>query len=91
MKAARTKGARTARSTKTHGQERPGRQKDRFAQLGPKLAALARKQWPEKGRTDRIARAEEAWKEAMEIASTFKKLDPETLKWIAEDKDLEYM
>ena len=28
------------------------------------------------GRAERIARAEQAWKEAMEIASTFKKLDP---------------
>jgi len=27
----------------------------------------------------------------MEIASTFKKLDPETVKWIAEDPDLEYL
>lgn len=67
------------------------RQCDRFAGLSPKLAVLARKQWPAKGRPERIARAKKAWKEAMEIASTFKKLDPETIKWIAEDPDLEYL
>jgi hypothetical protein len=89
MKAARTKGARTARSRKTHGQQSPGRQKDRFAHLDPKLAALARKQWPEKGREERIARAEQAWKEALEIASTFKKIDKETWKRIAQSKELE--
>jgi len=57
----------------------------------PKVAAFIRKHWPAKGRAQRIARAEQAWKEAMEIASTFKKLDPETIKWIAEDPDLEYL
>ena len=65
--------------------------RDRFAGADPKLAAFIRKHWPAKGRAERIARAEKAWKEAMEIASTFKKLDPETVKWIAEDPDLEYL
>jgi hypothetical protein len=54
-----------------------------------KVEAFIRKHWPAKGRAQRIARAEQAWKEAMEIASTFKKLDPATVKWIAEDPDLE--
>ncbi|GEM_PF-5794567 len=48
--------------------------------MSPKAAAFVRKHWPAKGRAERIARAEQAWKEAMEIASTFKKLDRETLK-----------
>ena len=47
--------------------------------------------WPTKGRAERITRAEQAWKEPMEIASTFKKLDPVTVKWIAEDPDPEYL
>jgi hypothetical protein len=59
--------------------------------MSPKLAALVRKQWPARGRAERIARAKKAWDEAMEIASTFKKVDAETLKWIAEDVDLEYL
>ncbi len=67
------------------------RKRDRSAGADPKLAAFIRKHWPAKGRAQRIARAEKAWKEAMEIASTFKKLDPETVKWIAEDPDLEYL
>jgi hypothetical protein len=57
----------------------------------PKVEAFIRKHWPAKGRAQRIARAEQAWKEAIQIASTFKKLDPETVKWIAEDPDLEYL
>jgi hypothetical protein len=57
----------------------------------PKVPAFIRKHWPAEGRPERIARAEQAWKEAMKIASTFKKLDPETVKWIAEDPDLEYL
>jgi hypothetical protein len=61
------------------------------AGISPKQAAFIRKHWPAKGRAERIARAEQAWKEIQEIASTFKKLDPETLRWIAEDPDLEYM
>jgi hypothetical protein len=56
----------------------------------PKAAAFIRKHSPAKGRAERIARAEQAWNEAVEIASTFKKLDPESVKWIAEDPDLEY-
>ena len=55
----------------------------------PKVEAFIRKHWPAKGRAQRIENAEQAWKEAMEIASTFKKLDPETVKRIAEDPDLE--
>jgi hypothetical protein len=61
------------------------------AKTSPKVAAFIRKHWPAKGRAERIARAERAWKEAMEIASTFKKLDADTLKWIAEDPDIEYL
>jgi hypothetical protein len=57
----------------------------------PKAAAFIRKHWPAKGRARRIARAEQAWNEAMEIASTFKKLDAETVKWIAEYPDLEHL
>jgi hypothetical protein len=57
----------------------------------PKTEAFIRKHWPAKGRAQRIARAEQAWKEAIKIASTFKKLDPETVKSIAEDPDLEYL
>ena len=54
-----------------------------------KEAAFIRKHWPAKGRAERIARAEQAWKEAMEIASTFKKIDKETWKLIAQSKELE--
>jgi len=53
--------------------------------------AFIRSHWPAKGRAERIARAEQAWKEAMEIASTFKRLDLETVRWIAEDPNLEYL
>ncbi len=59
--------------------------------ISPKFAAFVRKHWPAQGRAERIARAEKAWEEAMKIASTFKKVDAETLKWIAEDPDLEYL
>jgi hypothetical protein len=59
--------------------------------ISPKQAAFIRKHWPANGCAERIARAEQAWKEIREIASTFKKLDPEMLRWIAEDPDLEYM
>jgi hypothetical protein len=55
----------------------------------PKVAAFIRKHWPEDGRAERIARAEKAWREAVEIASTFKKIDDETWKWIAQSKELE--
>jgi hypothetical protein len=54
----------------------------------PKLKALIRKQLPAKGRAERIARAEKAWQEVMKIASTFKRLNPETIKRIAEDPEL---
>ena len=59
--------------------------------ISPKLAAFVREHWPARGRAERIARASKAWDEAMKIASTFKKVDAETLKWIAEDPDLEYL
>ena len=65
------------------------RKPDRFAGVSPKLAMLLRKQFPEKGRAERIARADMAWKEAVEIASTFKNIDDETWKWIALSKELE--
>jgi hypothetical protein len=54
----------------------------------PKLKALIRKKFPAKGRAKRIARAEKAWAKVMKIASTFKRLDPELIKRIAEDPDL---
>jgi len=53
------------------------------------VAAFIRKHWPEEGRAERIARAEKAWREAVEVASTFKKIDDETWKWIAQSKELE--
>jgi hypothetical protein len=89
------KTAGTKRSTPTRSKQtalaRPKLpvQKDRFAGLNLKLAELARKKWPQRGREKRIARAEEAWNQAVEIAATFKKLGPDTIKWIAEDPDLE--
>jgi len=59
--------------------------------LSPKLAAFVRKHWPARGRAERVACARKAWEEAMKVASTFKKVDAETLKWIAEDPDIEYL
>jgi hypothetical protein len=38
-----------------------------------------------------MTRAEQAWKEAIEVASTFKKLDSESVKRIAEHLGLEYL
>jgi len=64
------------------------RKRDRFASVNPKLAELLRKHFTKKGRAERIARAEKAWNEAVEIASTFKNIDDETWKWIAENPDL---
>jgi hypothetical protein len=63
--------------------------RDRFAGVNPKLAALLRKHFTKKGRAERIARAEKAWNEAVEIASTFKNIDDETWKWFAQSKELE--
>jgi hypothetical protein len=54
-----------------------------------KAAAFIRKHWPERGRAERIARAEKAWREAVEIASTSKKIDDGTWKWIAQSRELE--
>jgi hypothetical protein len=59
--------------------------------VSPKLAAFVRKHWPARGRAERIARANKAWEEAIKIASTFKKVDAETIQWIAEDPDLEHL
>jgi hypothetical protein len=92
MKAAGTKRARTARSKKAGpARQKSEMKKDRFANQNPKLAELARKQWPEKGREERIARAKQALGVAFVVGSKFKKLDPETIKWIAENPDLEYL
>jgi hypothetical protein len=92
MSTPRTKRSASRVSKKASTPATPAlRKRDRFAGVNPKLAALLRKHFTKKGRAERIARAEKAWKEAMEIASTFKKLDPETVKWIAEDPDLEYL
>lgn len=66
-------------------------ERDRFAGVNPKLAALLRKHFTKKGRAERIARAQEAWTAIKERDSTFKKLDAETIKWIAQDPDLEYL
>lgn len=73
--------------------KRPRPRQKAFAspKMSPKLAALVRKRWPARGRAERIARAQKAWEEAMKIASAFKKVDAETLKWIAEDPDLEHL
>jgi hypothetical protein len=57
--------------------------------ISPKEAEFIRKHWPAKGRAERIARAEQAWKEIREIASGFKKIDKETWKLIAQSKELE--
>jgi hypothetical protein len=54
----------------------------------PKLKALIRKQLPAKGRAERIARAEKAWKIVHKLAAIYKNLDIETIKWLAEDPDL---
>jgi len=62
---------------------------NRLAGMDPKLAAFIRKHWPAKGSTERIARAEKAWKEAVEIASAFKNVDDETWRLIAQSKELE--
>ncbi len=63
--------------------------RDPFAGVSPKLAAQLRQHFTEKGRAERIARAERAWKKAVEIASTFKNIDDETWKWIAQSKEPE--
>lgn len=60
-----------------------------IAEVSPNAAAFIAKHWPEEGRAERIARAQKAWQHAVEIASTFKKIDMETWKWIAQSKDLE--
>ena len=56
----------------------------------PKLAALKRAHFTKKGKSARIARAEQALLEIDKIGSTFK-LDNETVRSIAEDPDLEYL
>ena len=66
-------------------------ERERFAGVNPKLAKLLRQHFTRKGRAARIARAAEAWRVIEEVGSTFKKLDPDTIKWIAEDPDLEYL
>ena len=87
------RGARTKRLSSPTGKsaDRVAKASDLSVKKSPKVEAFIRKHWPAKGRAQRIARAEQAWKEAMEIASTFKRLDSETVKWIAEDPDLEYL
>lgn len=64
---------------------------DGFAGVNPKLAALLRKHFTEKGRTERIARADRALRKALEIGATYKHVDIDTIKKIAEDPDLEYI
>ena len=87
------RGARAKRLSSTTGKSanRVAKAPDSSTKKSPKVEAFIRKHWPAKGRAQRIARAEQAWKEAMEIASTFKRLDSETVKWIAEDPELEYL
>lgn len=53
----------------------------------PKLAALKRAHFTKKGRAARIARA----KKALEEFKWDLDLDAETIKWLAEDPDIEYM
>jgi hypothetical protein len=53
----------------------------------PKLAALKRAHFTKKGRAERIARA----KKALEEFRWDVDLDTETIKWLAEDPDIEYM
>jgi hypothetical protein len=87
-------GARAKRSSSraTKSGKRVAKASDSsMKKTSPMGAAFIRKHWPAKGRAQRIARAEQSWKEAMEIASSFKKLDAETVKWLAEDPDLEYL
>jgi hypothetical protein len=85
----RAKGSSSPK--KKSGARLPGPSKDSVSDMSPKEAAFIREHWPPQGRAERIARAEQAWKEIREIASTFKKLDAEMLKWIAEDPDLKYL
>jgi len=65
--------------------------RDRFAGVNPKLAALLRKHFTKRRHAERIMHAQEALSVIEEVASSFKKLDAETIKWIAEDPDLEYL
>jgi len=51
---------------------------------------LKRSHFTKKGKSARIARAEQALLEIDKIGSTFK-LDNETVRSIAEDPDLEYL
>ena len=76
------RGARTKRLSSSTGKSanRVAKASDSAMKKDPKTEAFIRKHWPAKGRAQRIARAERAWKEAMEIASTFKKLDPEIIE-----------
>lgn len=53
----------------------------------PKLAALKRAHFTKKGRAARIARARKALEEFRWDVD----LNTETIKWLAEDPDLEYM
>ena len=66
------RGARTKRLSSPTGKsaERVAKASDLSVKKSPKVEAFIRKHWPAKGRAQRIARAEQAWKEAMEIAST---------------------
>lgn len=87
MSRSRTK--RSLQATKIAG--RRAKEKSRSRHSAGKTSALVRKHWPEKGRAERVARAKKAWQGAMAVASTFKALDSEIIKQIAENPDLEYL
>jgi hypothetical protein len=56
----------------------------------PKLAELKLRYFSKKGRTARIKRAEQALIVIDRVGSSFK-LDKNTVNWLAEDPDLEYL
>jgi hypothetical protein len=51
-----------------------------------RLARLKAEKWPEEGKAERIAKALAAWNSRPPPPD----LDPELIRYIAEDKDLEY-
>ena len=66
---------------------KPSRPKKPEPADNPKLAALKRAHFTKKGRAARIAHARRALEEARWDTG----LDIETIKWLAEDPDLEYL
>ncbi len=90
MKRVRAKPSPEHRSKKVSARASPrSPERDRFAAVRPRLAALLRKHFTKEGRAERIARAEEAWRVIRQVGSAFKQLDRETWKWIAQSKEFE--